>query len=200
MPKGKHFLRGESPDKQSAQRTALALAGEPLREADDQASPEPVAGAVPRRRPGRGNEVSPAEARAIQRYYLTAPTTSQEELKARFGRSRDTIRRVLHDPSFEALRTEFERANAIEARAVLAGATTRAAEAWVSSLEPAARRGDHRPAAALLYSTRTVDPPSQQGTGPSVQVFVGQMVVNGNGERPVLPEADWDADPVEPEK
>ena len=191
MRKDKRSLRGESPDKQPRRRAAPALAGEPLRDASGGQLPESVRGRVPRRRPGRGSGVSPVEARAIQRFYLTAPTISQEALAERFGRSRDTIRRVLHDPSFEALKAEFDQTNAIEARAVLSTGRTPAAQAWLASLERAAQRGDHRPSRDLLYVTRTVDPPSQQGGGPQVIVSIGQIVTGCPANPSLLPDVQW---------
>ena len=62
---------------------------------------------------------------------------------------------------------------AAEARGVLASGRTKAAEAWLASLEPAARRGDHRPASSLLLHTGVIDPVSQHGIGPQVIVNVG---------------------------
>lgn len=178
MPKGKNTIRAESPAKQPIQSALLALPGQPLRGGDSGTAPEPVPGHVPRRRPGRGNEVSPTERRTIQLAKLTGPTVSQDELAARFGRSRDTIRRVLSGPDYEQLKAELDAATRAEARGVLADARTTAARAWVSSLEPAARRGDHRPASALLLHTGTIDPVSQQGVGPQVVVHIGQVSIN----------------------
>ena len=185
MPKRKQSTEGVSPDKQPLQRAALALAGEPLRAGNGDPPAEPVTGLIPGRRPaGRGQEVSPSEARTIQLAKLTGPTISQDELCRRFGRSRDTIRRVLNDPSFEQLKSEIDATMAMEARSVLASGRTAAAQAWVASLEPAARRGDHRPASALLLHTGVIDPVSHQGIGPSTVVHIGQMInvaVNGYG-------------------
>ena len=135
--------------------------------------------------------MSPVEARAIQRYYLTAPTTSQDKLAEIFGRSRDTIRRFLHDPSFEALTAEFDQANAIEARAVLATGRTPAAQAWLASLDRAAQRGEWRGAKDLLLHTGTIDPVSQQGIGPQVIVNIGKLVTGGAAERAPMPVLEW---------
>jgi hypothetical protein len=135
--------------------------------------------------------VSPSEARTIQLAKLTGPAISQEELARRFVRSRDTIQRVLHDPSFEQLKAEFDATMATEARGVLYSGRTRAAEAWLASLEPAARRGDCRPASSLLLHTGVIDPVSQQGSGPAVQVFIGKVVTGGQQDREPLPLIEW---------
>ena len=200
MPKHRPTTQAESFDKQPLQRAALALPGEPLRAERDGPAAEPPPGRVPRRRPGRGNEVSPVEARAIQRFHLTAPTISQEALAERFGRSRSTIRAVLHDPSFEALKAEFDQANAIEARAVLSSGRTAAAQAWLASLDRAASRGDHRPARDLLYVERVCDPPSQQGGGPQVVVSIGQIVTGCPANPSLLPDVVWRDDTPEDDK
>ena len=74
---------------------------------------------------------------------------------------------------------------------MLASGRTKAAEAWLASLEPAARRGDHRPASSLLLHTGVIDPVSQHGIGPQVVVNVGQVInaaLPGRG----LPESDPD--------
>ena len=191
MPKGKRTPNAESLDKPPGLRAALALAGEPLRAERDGTRPEPVPGRVPRRRPGRGNEVSPAERRAIQLAVLTGPTISQDALAERFGRSRDTIGRILRDPSFDALKAEFDQATAIEARAVLSTGRTAAAQAWLASLDRAASRGDHRPARDLLYVERVCDPPSQQGGGPQVVVSIGQIVTGCPANPSPLPDVVW---------
>ena len=198
MPKGKHTPNAESSDKQPLQRAALALAGERLRAERDGTQPELVPGRVPRRRPGRGNEVSPAERRAIQLAVLTGPTISQDALAERFGRSRDTIGRILRDPSFDALKVEFDQATVIQARSVLDSGRVAASSAWLASLEKAAQRGDHRPSKDLLIHTGTIDPVSQQGTGPSVQVFIGKIVTGRDGQP--LPDLEWRDSKREDEK
>ena len=119
MPKGKHTPNAESSAKQPLQSAALALAGEPLRAETGGPAAEPPPRRVPRRRPGRGNEVSPAERRAIQLAYLAGPNISQDALAERFGRSRSTIRAVMADPSFDALKAEFDQATALQARSIL---------------------------------------------------------------------------------
>jgi hypothetical protein len=43
----------------------------------------------------------------------------------------------------------------------------------------------------LLYVTRTVDPPSQQGSGPAVQVFIGRLVTGGGADRDPMPIIEW---------
>jgi len=43
----------------------------------------------------------------------------------------------------------------------------------------------------LLYVTRTVDPPSQQGTGPQVIVNIGKLVTGGAAERDPMPVIEW---------
>lgn len=176
MANGKQTMHREFSAKQPAQRASLAPVGEPLRESGVPPPPEPVSGLVPRHRPGRGQEVSPSEARTIQLAKLTGPTISQDELCRRFGRSRDTIRRVLHDPSFEQLKAEFDGTMAAEARGVLDSGRTAAAQAWLASLDRAASRGDHRPSRDLLYVTRTCEPPSALGSGPATVVHIGRVI------------------------
>ena len=191
MPKHRPTTQAESFDKQPLQRAALALPGEPLRAERDGPAAEPPPGRVPRRRPGRGNEVSPAERRAIQLAYLSGPAISQDALAERFGRSRSTIRAVMAHPSFAALEAEFDQATAIQARSILDSGRTAASSAWLASLERAAQRGDHRPSRDLLYVTRTVDPPSQQGSGPQVIVNIGKLVTGGAAERDPMPVIEW---------
>ncbi len=176
MRKDKQIGAAESLDKQPVQRASLAQPGESLRGQDDAPAREPVQGLVPRHPAGRGQEVSPSERRTIQLAKLTGPTISQEELAARFGRSRETIRKVLADPTYEELKAELDQGMALEARSVLDSGRTAAAQAWLTSLDKAASRGDHRPSRDLLYVTRTVEPPSIGGGGPATIVNIGQII------------------------
>jgi len=200
VAKSKPTTTAELLNKQPLQSAALALAGEPLRAEDGGLAAEAVPGRVPRRRAGRGNEVSPAERRAIQLAVLAGPTISQDALAERFGRSRSTIRAVLADPSFAALQAEFDQATAIQARSILDSGRTAASSAWLASLDRAAQRGDHRPSRDLLYVTRTVDPPSQQGSGPQVIVNIGRLVTGGAAERDPMPIIEWRDDNPEDAK
>lgn len=148
----------------------------------------PPAGAlVPRHRPGRGSGVTPAERREIQLAALVECST-QQELADRFGRTRDTIRKVLNHASFEAVRTEVNAGMAQEARQVLSAHRTAAARAWAASLTRAAQRGDHRPSRDLLLHEGVIAPTTQNAGGPSIIVNIGTIPVSSvvREELPVL--------------
>jgi hypothetical protein len=81
-----------------------------------------------RHKPGRGNDVSSAEAKEIQLAALLEGLTMQA-LAERFGRTRRTVSRVLKRPSFEKMRSELDAEMVTEARQVLASHRTVAAAA-----------------------------------------------------------------------
>ena len=135
-----------------------------------QLAPLPVVNA-PRRKPGRGSQVTPAERRQIQRLHL-AEGLSRKQIAARVGRTRETIAAQLRDDDFQALKRELTAEMAEEARTTLKSHVRSAATYWVKAAAVAAKRGDHRPARDLLLHAGVItrlDEPSGHG----VTVLVG---------------------------
>ena len=142
---------------------------------------------APRHRPGRGNDVSAAEAKEIQLCALLEGL-SMQALADRFGRTRRTISRVLRRPSFQVMKDQIDAETVTEARQVLASHRTSAAQAWIMAMQKAAQKGWHQGARDLLLHTGTIEPVSQQGTGPSVVVNIG---IKAGEARPIL---EWRED------
>ena len=63
---------------------------------------------APRRKPGRGSQVTPAERREIQRLHLV-DGLNQKQIAAQTGRTRETIAAQLKDEDFQAMKREVTR-------------------------------------------------------------------------------------------
>ena len=126
---------------------------------------------APRRKSGRGSQVTPDERLAIQRAHLT-DGLNQRQLADRFGRTRETIGHVLKDEGFLAVKREAYEAMAEEARSVLKGHVRTAAKDWRTASGIAAKKGDHRPAKDLLLHAGAIDRVGET-SGPQVIVCVG---------------------------
>jgi hypothetical protein len=142
---------------------------------------------VRRHKPGRGNDVSAAEAKEIQLCALLEGLPMQA-LADRFGRTRRTISRVLRRPTFQAMKDQIDAETVTEARQVLASHRTTAAQAWIRAMQTAAQKGWHQGARDLLLHTGTIDPVTQNGSGPSVVVNIGTGTA---GESRSLPDIVW---------
>ena len=126
---------------------------------------------APRRKPGRGSQVTPAERREIQRLHL-AEGLNQRQLAARTGRTRETIAAQLKGADFERLRDQVE-TNLVETvTRYLRNNADKAAKAWVRALDRAAQKGDHKPAKDLLMHAGVIDPPGETSR-PQFVVVVG---------------------------
>ncbi len=133
-------------------------------------TPRSVANA-PRRKPGRGSQVTPAERREIQRLHL-AEGLNQRQLAARTGRTRETIAAQLKGADFERLRDQVE-TNLVETvTRYLKNNADKAAKAWVRALDRAAQKGDHKPAKYLLMHAGVIDYPGETSR-PQFVVVVG---------------------------
>ena len=133
-------------------------------------TPSPVVKA-PRRKPGRGSQVTPDERLAIQRAYLI-DGLNQRQLADRFGRTRETIGHVLKDDAFQAVKREVYDALAEEARSTLKGHVVSAAKEWRTASGIAAQKGDHRPAKDLLLSAGAIERVGDS-SGTQVTMIVG---------------------------
>ena len=135
-----------------------------------QLAPLPVVNA-PRRKPGRGSQVTLAERRQIQRLHL-AEGLSRKQIAARVGRTRETIAAQLRDDDFQALKRELNAEMAEEARTTLKSHVRSAATYWVKAAAVAAKRGDHRPARDLLLHAGVITRLGDT-VGPQMQVVIG---------------------------
>ena len=126
---------------------------------------------APRRKPGRGSQVTPDERLAIQRAHLI-DGQNQQQLADRFGRTRETIGHVLKNEGFLAVKREVYEALAEEARGVLKGHVRTAAKDWRTASGIAAKKGDHRPAKDLLLHAGAIERVGET-SGPQVIVCVG---------------------------
>jgi hypothetical protein len=128
--------------------------------------------------------VTPDERRAIQFAHLT-DGLNISQLAERFGRTRETVGGILKGEDFEQIRQQVQAELVAVARASLAGGVSKAAAAWLRSLDVAADRGDHKPSQALLLHTKVIDPISDEGRGPQVQIVIG-MPGSPAGPDPIL--------------
>jgi hypothetical protein len=127
---------------------------------------------APRKPAGGGGRVTPAERRTIQLAHLTEGHNISQ-LAERYGRTRETIGGILKGEDFEQIRQQVQAELVAVARDSLAGGVSKAAAAWLRSLDIAADRGDHKPSQALLLHTKVIDPISDEGRGPHVQIVIG---------------------------
>ena len=134
---------------------------------------------APRRKPGRGSQVIPAERREIQCLHLV-DGLNQKQIAVRTGRTRETIAAQLKGADFERIRTAVE-ADLIETvKRQLTNNVDKAANAWIKALDRAAQKGDHKPAKDLLLHAGVIAPRGET----SKQQWV---VVVGMPGHPALP-------------
>ncbi len=126
---------------------------------------------APRRKPGRGSQVTPAERHEIQRLHL-AEGMSRREIARHTGRTRETIAAQLTGDDFERLREQVETDLVETVTRYLRNNADKAAKAWVKALGRAAQKGDHKPAKDLLMHTGVIRPVGEH-VGQQVTVVVG---------------------------
>jgi BMFP domain-containing protein YqiC len=127
---------------------------------------------APRKPAGGAGRVTPDERRAIQLAHLT-DGLNISQLAERFGRTRETIGGILKGEDFEQIQQQVQAELVAVARNSLASGVSKAAAAWLRSLDVAADRGDHKPSKELLLHTHVIDPVSDEGRGPQVQIVIG---------------------------
>ena len=98
---------------------------------------------APRRKPGRGSQVTLDERREIQRMRLIEGL-NQRQPADRFGRTRETIAGVLKGEEFERLRAQVEVDLVVTVQRQLKNNVGKAATAWVKAPDRAAQKGDHK--------------------------------------------------------
>ena len=111
---------------------------------------------APRRKPGRGSQVTPAERREIQHLHLV-DGLNQKQIAAQTGRTRETIAAQLRDEDFQALKRQLDGEMAEEARSTLKRHVKTAARDWIKASSIAAKRGDHKPAKDLLLHAGAIE-------------------------------------------
>lgn len=138
----------------------------------------PMSGVFP---PGRGSALTPDERRQIQSLALI-DGESISAIARITGRDRETVANVLRSDDSKALREQLAGEAADAAKLVLRSSAERAARKWVSAIDAAAEKGDHRPARDLLLHAKVIDPLEKGGTSFGVQVIVG------SADRPAGPD------------
>lgn len=129
----------------------------------------PMSGAFP---PGRGSALTPDERRQIQCLALVDGETVSAIARTT-GRDRETVANVLRADDTRALREQLATEAADAAKLVLRSSAERVARKWVSAVDAAAEKGDHRPARDLLLHTRVIEPIDKGGPHVGIQVIVG---------------------------
>ncbi len=117
---------------------------------------------APRRKPGRGSQVTPNERREIHHLFL-AEGLAKAAIAQKTGRTRETIASVLLGEDFERFKAEIESDTFDDARRVLKAHVVKAAKAWPRAIEKAADKGDHKPAKDLLMHTGVIEPLGEDG-------------------------------------
>lgn len=113
----------------------------------------------------------PEEVRFAVRYsYLTDPEATMAKLADKFSLPSYTISQLLNGPEYESVRTTIQSTQRDLARDRLHAMTEQATAAWLASLTPASKRGDHRPAKDLLLATKVIDPDQRE---PHVTIQIG---------------------------
>ena len=129
---------------------------------------------APRRKPGRGSQVTPNERREIHHLFLAEGLT-KAAIAQKTGRTRETIASVLQGEDFERAKAEIESDTFDDARRVLKAHVVKAANAWPRAIEKAADKGDHKPAKDLLMHTGVIEPLGEDGARGAL-VLVGVNV------------------------
>jgi len=90
--------------------------------------------------------------------------------------SQNKIAQLLHvDPRTVSKALRYEGVKAVD---LLQVAEKHAAQQWIRSIKPAARKGDHKPAKDLLLHTRAIEP-VETDRGTTVQIIFGGAVIPG---------------------
>ena len=126
---------------------------------------------VPRRKPGRGSQVTPPERLEMQCLFLVDGLT-KTAIAQQTGRTRETVGGVLQGPDFDRLKAEVESEIFDDARRILKANVVRAAKAWPRAIDTASNKGDHKPAKDLLMHTGVIQPLGEAGAQGAV-VLVG---------------------------
>ncbi len=126
---------------------------------------------APRRKPGRGSQVTPTERLEMQRLFLVEGL-SKTAIARQTGRTRETVGNILQGPDFDRLKADIESEIFDEARRILKANAVRAAKAWPRAIDTAAEKGNHKPAKDLLLHTGVIEPLGESGAQGAV-VLVG---------------------------
>ena len=126
---------------------------------------------VPRRKPGRGSQVTPPERLEMQCLFLVDGLT-KTAIAQQTGRTRETVGGVLQGPDFDRLKAQVESEIFDDARRILKANVVRAAKAWPRAIDTAAEKGNHKPAKDLLMHTGVIEPLGEAGAQGAV-VLVG---------------------------
>lgn len=148
----------------------------------------------PARRPGRGQEVLASERRQIIESHLLEGF-GPVALARKFGRSRDTVTKILASEDCQGLKRTLDDERKVEAKRMLERATKRAAENWISAMDVAAEKGRHEPAKDLLLHTKTIEPVAAQPADVGPRIIIGIQSLPGIPDiRPALPGIEEGAD------
>lgn len=115
---------------------------------------------------------------AIRYTYLVDPDATIGKLSDQFSIPTYTVSQLLTGPEYDSVRTVIHTAQTQTARDRLHAMTERATEAWLASLVPASKRGDHRPAKDLLLATKVIDPDQH---APHVTIQLGVQIGSSHG-------------------
>ena len=160
-----------------------AMADTPRSVANATPSRRALVANAPRRKPGRGSQVTPTERLEMQRLFLVDGLT-KTAIAQKTGRTRETVGGVLAGADFDRLKTQIESEIFDEARRILKGNVVRAAKAWPRAIDTAAEKGNHKPAKDLLIHTGVIEPIGESGAqGALVLVGVNIYQDMGTGQR-----------------
>ena len=134
----------------------------------------PAVVAAPRRKPGRGSQVTPVERREIQRLHL-ADGMGQRQIATHTGRTRETVAAQLQGEDYERIRGELETDLIETVQRQLKNNAGRAATAWITALDRAAQKGNHKPAKDLLLHTGVIEPLGGETAGAHVAIVIGTV-------------------------
>ena len=135
----------------------------------------PAVVAAPRRKPGRGSQVTPVERREIQRLHL-ADGMSQRQIATHTGRTRETVAAQLKGDDYERIRGELETDLIETVQRQLKNHAGTAVNAWVKALDRAAQKGNHKPSKDLLLHMGIIEPlGGETAAGARVAIVIGTV-------------------------
>ena len=130
--------------------------------------------ALPAKRPqGRAGHLRHEDKQAIRLAYLEGGgRLTRVALAAQFNVNRDTVAACLQGQEFEELQQQLEQELRRAAFDRLKANVLPAANAWVDSLDVAARKGDYRGARDLLLHTKVIEPVTKD-EGSGISIYIG---------------------------
>lgn len=129
---------------------------------------------------GRTDRVKTDERQTVA--LLKASGLSNREIARQTNRARQTVATILKSDDVDRLR--------VQARDILDRSMPDISEQFLEAIKVGAAKGSGDSAYRALLSLNVISRPDDNMAGPHTVVNVGQVIVQGNGGAPILPERE----------